>query len=91
MMPPDVFDLICHAAFGQLPLTRVERVNSVKNVTSLRNMGAQARKVLDTLLDKYSGEGMENMEDIKILNVNLFNDFGTPVGIVNLFDGKNSI
>ncbi len=85
----DIFDLICHTAFDQPPLTRAERVNNVKKRDYFTRYGEQARKVLEALLDKYADEGIENIEDIKILKVNPFDDIGTPMEIVSLFGGKN--
>lgn len=85
----DVFDLICHTAFDQPPLTRAERVNNVKKRDHFAQYGEKARKVLEALLDKYADEGIENIEDIRILMVNPFDSFGTPLEIVNLFGGKN--
>ena len=40
------------------------------------------------MLDKYADEGIENIEDMKILQVNPLNQFGSPVEIVKLFGGK---
>jgi type I restriction enzyme R subunit len=34
----DLFDLICHVAYDQPPLTRKERANNVKNETTLQSM-----------------------------------------------------
>lgn len=85
----DVFDLICHTAFDQPPLTRAERANNVKKRDYFAQYGDKARKVLEALLDKYADEGIENIEDIKILTVNPFINFGTPIEIVNFFGGKN--
>jgi type I restriction enzyme R subunit len=84
----DIFDLICHTAFDQPPLTRSERVNNVKKRDYFTQYGEQARKVLEALLEKYADEGIENIEDIKILKVNPFDDFGTPMEIISLFGGK---
>ena len=84
----DVFDLICHTAFDQPPLTRAERVNNVKKRDYFTQYGEQARKVLEALLEKYADEGIENIEDIKILKVNPLDQFGSPVEIINLFGGK---
>jgi type I restriction enzyme R subunit len=53
----DLFDLICHVAFEQPPLTRKERANNVKKRDYFTKYGDQARKVLETLLDKYADEG----------------------------------
>ncbi|MCG7932142.1 MAG: DEAD/DEAH box helicase family protein [Candidatus Thiodiazotropha lotti] len=85
----DIFDLICHTAFDQPPLTRAERANNVKKRDYFTKYGEQAKKVLEALLDKYADEGIENIEDIKILTVNPFDEIGTPMEIVSLFGGKN--
>jgi len=84
----DIFDLICHTAFDQPPLTRFERANNVKKRDYFTKYGEQARKVLEALLDKYADEGIENIEDMKILQVNPLDQFGSPLEIVKLFGGK---
>lgn len=84
----DIFDLICHTAFDQPPLTRSERVKQVKKRDYFTQYGEQARKVLETLLDKYADEGIENIEDMKILQDNQLTRFGSPIEIVKLFGGK---
>ena len=84
----DIFDLICHTAFDQPPLTRAERVNNVKKRDYFTKYGEQARKVLEALLDKYADEGIENIEDMKVLQVNPLDQFGSPIEIVKLFGGK---
>ena len=84
----DIFDMICHTAFDQPPLTRAERVKNVKKRDYFTQYGEQVRKVLEALLDKYADEGIENIEDMKILQVNPLDQFGSPLEIVELFGGK---
>lgn len=84
----DIFDLICHTAFDQPPLTRAQRVNKVKRRDYFNKYGEQARKVLEALLDKYADEGIENIEDMKILQVNPLDQIGSPLEIVKFFGGK---
>jgi len=84
----DIFDLICHTAFDKPPLTRAERANNVKKRDYFTKYGDKARKVLEALLDKYADEGIENIEDMKILQVNPLHKFGSPIEIVKLFGGK---
>ena len=84
----DDFDLICHVAFDQKLVTRKERANSVKKGNYFVKYGQKARAVVDALLDKYSDEGIENMESLTILKVNPFPQFGTPLEIVGFFGGK---
>lgn len=84
----DIFDLICHTAFDQPPLTRAERVKNVKKRNYFTKYGEKARKILEALLDKYADEGIENIEDMKILQVNPIDQFGSPLEIIKFFGGK---
>lgn len=79
----DLFDLICHVAYDQPPLTRKERANNVKKRNYFTKYGEQARKVLESLLDKYADEGIENMESMEVLQVKPLSDFGSAIEIVN--------
>ncbi|QFY88476.2 hypothetical protein D5125_12995 [Magnetovirga frankeli] len=49
---PDPFDLICHIAYGQPPLTRKERANQVRKRNYFSQYQDKARLVLDALLDR---------------------------------------
>ena len=85
----DEFDLICHVAYDRKPLTRKERANSAKKQNYFTKYNEKARKVIYALLDKYADEGLENIEDIKVLQVNPFVHIGTPLEIIDFFGGKN--
>lgn len=84
----DAFDLICHVVFDQPPLTRRERADNVKKRNYFSKYGEQARKVLETLLEKYADTGIENIEDIKILTLDPFKTMGTASELVSAFGGK---
>jgi type I restriction enzyme R subunit len=84
----DLFDLICHIAFDQPPLTRKERANNVKKRNYFTKYGEQVKKVLEALLDKYADEGVTNIESIEVLRVNPFDEFGSPIEIIKEFGGK---
>lgn len=84
----DLFDLICHVAYDQPPLTRKERANNVKKRNYFTKYGEQSRKVLEALLDKYADEGIENLESMEVLKVKPLNDFGSPVEIISGFGSK---
>lgn len=86
----DFFDIICHVAYGQKPLTRRERAEKVKKRNYFAKYGDQARQVLEALLEKYSEQGVLNMENLDILKNVPFKELGTPVKIVNkIFGGKD--
>ena len=82
------FDLICHVAFDQPPLTRKERAENVKKRDYFTRYGDQARQVLEALLDKYADEGVQDIEKIDTLKVTPFPSFGTPVEIIKSFGNK---
>ena len=86
----DAFDLVCHVAFDQKPLTRRERVYRVKKRDIFGKYGETARAVLEQLLDKYAEAGINSVESIEILRVDPLSKFGTPVEIVSAFGGKNN-
>ena len=84
------FDLICHIAYDQPPLTRQERANNVKKRNVFGNYGDTARAVLEALLEKYAGGGIQSVESMEILKVDPLRTFGTPVEIVQSFGGKQA-
>ncbi len=84
----DLFDLICHVAFDQPPLTRKERANNVKKRDYFTKYGNEARKVLESLLDKYADEGVTNIESMDILKVKPLTDYGSPMEIIKQFGSK---
>lgn len=84
------FDLICHVAFEQPPLTRNERANNVKKRDYFTKYGEQARAVLQGLLDLYADKGITSIENAKVLKLKPFNEIGTPMEIINeYFGGKD--
>jgi len=86
-----VFDLICHIAYDQPPLTRAERANNVKKRNYFTRYGEQARAVLEALLEKYADEDVSSMESAKVLKLKPFNTIGTPMEIINdVFGGKHN-
>jgi type I restriction enzyme, R subunit len=85
------FDLICHIAWDQPPLTRKERANNVRKRNYFTKYGEGARKVLDALLEKYADNGITSIENAKVLQLRPFNEVGTPLEIINdVFGGKEN-
>ena len=84
------FDLICHVAYDQPPLTRKERAENVKKRNYFTQYGDKARLVLDALLDKYADEGIEDVESMNVLRLPPINRHGTPVEIIKAFGGKEN-
>lgn len=84
----DIFDLVCHVAFDRPPLTRRERVENVKKRDYFTKYEGKAKQVIDKLLQKYADEGIESIENIKVLQIPEFKDIGAPMEILSIFGGK---
>ena len=86
----DDFDLICHLAYDKKPLTKAERVKNVKKRDYLHKYSELAQKVLNALLDHYMNEGIEDLGDTKILNLDEFRKIASAPKIVKEFGGKQA-
>jgi type I restriction enzyme, R subunit len=83
----DPFDLLCHIVWDMLPLTRKERAERVRKRDYFTKYGEVARRVLESLLDKYADAGVGQIEETQVLTVAPFTQFGTPLEIVRIFGG----
>ncbi len=85
----DLFDLILHVAYDKKPVKRRERVDAVKRSTYLHKYQGKAREVIEALLDKYADTGIYSVEDINVLKVDPFRNYGAPLEIVSWFGGAD--
>lgn len=86
----DPFDLICHIAYDQKPLTRSERAKNVKKRNYFTKYGDQAQQVLNSLLDKYAHDGFSDLEKRSIITMHPLNELGTPPEIIKFFGGAKA-
>lgn len=86
----DPFDLVCHVAYDEPPLTRQERADNVRKRNYFTKYGEKARAVLNALLDKYQDAGIENLEDPTVLTVPPVREQGTPMEIIKAFGGLDA-
>ena len=85
----DPFDLICHIAFDKSALTKKERIENVKKRNYFEKYSLEAREVIEALLEKYAESGIDTIEDMWVLNIWRFREFGSPLEIISRF-GKKS-
>jgi type I restriction enzyme R subunit len=86
----DDFDLICHIAFDKKPLTKKERADNVRKRGYLNPYEGIAREVLSALLDKYTDEGIADIDNKEILKIDPLCKIGGPVKIFNAFNGEKN-
>jgi type I restriction enzyme R subunit len=85
----DPFDLVCHVAYDQPPLTRQERAENVRKRDYFKRYGDKTRAVMEAILNQYSNQGLEAIESPEALKVFPFTQIGTPVEIIKAFGGRN--
>ena len=83
------FDLVCHVAFDQPPLTRKERASNVRKRSYFTKYGDAARAVLEALLDKFANENVDDIENIGVLKVQPLTTLGTPIELIQRFGSKD--
>lgn len=85
----DPFDMICHVVYDQPPLTRKDRANNVQKRNYFTKYSATAQAVLQNLLVKYADVGVQEIENIQVLKVAPFTEYGNLSEIVKKgFGGK---
>lgn len=84
----DDFDFIAHIAYDQKPLTRKERAENVRKSDFLHKYSGAAKDVIEALLDKYTNEGIYQIEETEVLKLDPFRKLGSPARIAKYFGGK---
>ncbi|WP_292183416.1 EcoAI/FtnUII family type I restriction enzme subunit R [Mesorhizobium sp.] len=89
----DPFDLLCHLAYNAPLRTRRERADRLKKDESefFERHGAEAREVLDALIEKYAEHGAAQFTLPDVLEIPPFNDWGNVVEIAARFGGGKAM
>jgi len=88
----DPLDLLVHLAWNEPLASRFERVRRVRAERSafFAQFSAEARAVLDELLDKYSAFGPDELATAS-LRVPPLSEMGSPVELANRFGGVDAL
>lgn len=93
LLDADPFDLLVHLAWNAPLVTRRDRVNRLKREQRafLEQFSAEARDVLEALLEKYADHGIAQLDDFGILQVPPLSSYGTPIEIAARFGGPGKL
>jgi len=88
----DIFDLLCHIAFGDPIRTRSERATAFRNREQvfINAHQEEARRVILELLEKYRIGGVEQLEP-EIFSVSPFREWGGAKKISHWFGGPDRL
>jgi len=90
----DPFDLLCHIAFGATVLTCRQRAEQLRRQKPdfFEQYGAEAREILETLLDKYAEDGIGQLKIPGAFKVNKeFEKYGNVSKIAQHFGGADQL
>lgn len=85
----DYFDIICHLAYDQTPLTRKDRAKRVKNSSYLDKYSESAKTIIESLMEKFGEAGVTEIENPLILKLDPFAQIAKrPVILTKYFKGQ---
>ena len=80
--------MILHIAYGKKLKTWQQRTQAAKNSDVLKKFPEKCQAVLNALLEKYTANGVNELENLQVLRNTPFDSIGSPPNIVKLFGGK---
>jgi type I restriction enzyme R subunit len=89
----DPFDLVCHLAFNAPLRTRRERAEALRSTRPdlFEQYGAQARQILEELLEKYADHGDAQFVLPDVLKVPPLSHHGQVSDIIKIFGGPDRL
>jgi type I restriction enzyme R subunit len=89
----DPFDLLCYIVFSTPLRTRRERANRLHRELNeaFKDYKAEAREILDMLLDMYAVHGVAQFTIPDALYIRPISDYGNIREIANLFGGAEQL
>lgn len=93
LVEADPFDLLLHVAWNAPVLSRRDRASRLRkeHAAFLEEFAPEAREILDELLEKYADHGIDQLDDLHVLEVPPFAAYGSPVEIAKRFGGSESL
>lgn len=89
----DPFDLLCYIVFSTPLRTRRERANALRRALpeAFKDYRAEAREILELLLEKYAEYGTAQFDLANILKVQPFSRYGNMREIMGIFGGTEKL
>jgi len=89
----DAFDVLVHVAWNEPVLTRAERARRVRRDHGefFRGFQPEAREVLDLLLERYAEHGVDDLADLRALELEPVNELGGVVEIARRFGNSDRL
>ena len=89
----DPLDVLVHLAWNQPLATRTDRVRRVRkeHADFFEHFRPEARAVMDELLTKYAEHGVDQLDDLAVLQVPPLSELGSPAELAARFGGVDEL
>lgn len=89
----DALDLLIHLAWNGPLRSRRERAAAARRRTDevFAGLRVEARAVLEDLLEKYAEYGIDQLDDLRVLEIAPLTRHGSPVDIAARFGGPEEL
>lgn len=84
----DDFDILVSLVYDAKPLTKSDRAKRALASDILQDYSGAAREVLELLVNRYIKVGIDDIENVHVLQTPEFERFGKPVIIAKMFGGN---
>ena len=93
LVDADPIDVLVHLAWNQPLATRADRVRRVRkeHTDFFERYRPEARQVLEELLTKYADYGVDEVDDLGVLEVPPIAALGSPAELAARFDGADQL
>jgi len=83
----DAFDVLVHVAWNEPVLTRYDRARRLRrdHAEFFQKFQPEAREVLNLLLERYAAYGVDDVADLRVLELEPVSDLGSVVEIAERF------
>jgi len=83
----DAFDVLVHVAWNEPVLTRYDRARRLRreHTDFFQRFQPEAREVLDLLVERYAVHGVDDLSDLRALELEPVSELGTVVQIADRF------
>lgn len=93
LVESDALDVLVHLAWNQPLATRADRVRRVRkeHADFFERFRPEARELLNELLSKYASHGVDQVDDLGVLQLPPLSELGSPAELADRFGGANEL
>lgn len=85
----DIFDILWNMAYHKLAIDKWKRIQNVLDSEVYKDTSDTQKQIIDTLLNTYRDKDVTELENLSVLNIKSFQEFGWLIPILKQFGWKD--